>query len=397
MECSEVKCSRCAGVDDSHLVEPVVCVACRARGQLPGFEEQLRDAALLSSLRVRLATQAAHRTGLRDYRAWASRWLDQPLPASADELLAYIAYSVRKRQPTLDSTTVTNYVHAVGAWHAQAAAAWHGHLVNPAATKQVKLALKIIAKEYKKPSQAKSPLSLQEWQGMWSRGFRDTPQGAHQRLALLLLTLGPFRPSAATTLRVKYEVRGGAVQYAQDSPVRVVRNDPAWREPYIAVQVGTGVYGDADRHRDKNVSAANRRCVPIPARALGVRPVAELERYLREVHPPSGGFLLAAPLGRAARFSKARYGNAGGALNTAYERAHGVRHPKLGAGSPRKSLSQWLLEAKVDPIRIMDIGGWAIDSTILRRGNYARATVPDILQEKRDLVLTLQGIYASRP
>ena len=91
----------------------MVCVACRARGQLPGFEEQLRDAALLSSLRVRLATQAAHRTGLRDYRAWASRWLDQPLPASADELLAYIAYSVRSREPTLDSTTVTNYVHAV--------------------------------------------------------------------------------------------------------------------------------------------------------------------------------------------------------------------------------------------------------------------------------------------
>ena len=76
------------GVDSSHLVEPVVCVACRAEGHLPGFEEQLRDAAQLCSLQVRQRTPEGHRKGLKDYLSWAQRWVEQPLPASGDELLA---------------------------------------------------------------------------------------------------------------------------------------------------------------------------------------------------------------------------------------------------------------------------------------------------------------------
>ena len=391
-------CTKCAGVPREHLAQPVVCTRCHCgaerRGEdYSGFLAKARD---LAALNLRGATRAQHRAGLKDYLRSAARWTDSPLPASGEDIAIYVTYSVTEREPTLDASTAQGYVNAVAAWHAQVQQAWGEHLVNPVRTRVAKDTIKAALAEYKKPSKAMVPLALDEWRGMWERGFLNTPQGKHQRLALLLCTLLPLRAGAAARLRVEYTVRGGEVVYAPDSHVRVVRGDPAWGKPYVLVTVGHGRYGDKRAHRDKNVSARNRRDIPIPHRALGLRPVKVLEDYLCTVQPPSGGYLLAAPVGRRGRFNTTEYKSAGSAWQRAYKRAFGKTKLRLGSGSARKSMSQWLSEAGYSWFQIKDIGGWSIND-IMRKGHYIKMTIAEALEIKRDFFARLRARYAARP
>jgi hypothetical protein len=106
-------------------------------------------------------------------------------------------------------------------------------------------------------------------------------------------TLGVVRLSAGGRLRIHYRIRrspAGAltVQWSPRSDIRVHRDDGMH---YITVRVT----------KDKNVKAWKHRTTYIPAfvKALDLYPVQELEKYILEERPRSGGYLLCAPLGRS--------------------------------------------------------------------------------------------------
>ena len=278
----------------------------------------------------------------------------------ADESQAtrYIIWSVKLRDPSLDASTVRNYCNGISAAHeALRGALKLPALLNPIRTSRVRRMLKVAMNEYKKPSKAKQHWTLAEFKAMLEKGFKKTRSGRHQRLALWVHALGVVRKSAGGRLTVRYRVRPGphgrpVVQWHPKSQVQVHRGDHA----YISVKVT----------RDKNVSAWKHRetFIPEQIKVLGFSPVAELEEYMVRERPPSGGFLLAAPLGKS-KFRTTPYSNQSNAFKTAYEVAHGLakksaRSAKYGSQSCRKSMAQWLWDDDWDKRVIADHGGWAL-------------------------------------
>eukprot|EP00976_Prorocentrum_cordatum_P033830 688445-Prorocentrum_minimum.AAC.1 len=131
------------------------------------------------------------------------------------------------------------------------------------------------------------PIAIREWARVCALGFAGTRAGQHHRLSFVLCTFGPLRPGASARLVVRYRVTaGGAVVFLLGSQVEVVRSDVAHPHLYIRITV----------LRDKNVDGRRARVCYTPSRVLGVRPVRFLEEYLRMVRPPSGGYLLVAPI-----------------------------------------------------------------------------------------------------
>ena len=176
----------------------MVCAKCQAHPERRSgkYRARLSKARELAALGgVQGSTREQHRRGLRDFRKASEHWTAHPaLPASGDDVAIYVTYCVTERVPTLDASTAASYVGAVGAWHAQVQQAWGEHLVNPVRTRVAKDGvLRAARNEYKKEGKEMRPLTLSEWTGMWERGFLDTPQGAHQRLALMLMTLLALR------------------------------------------------------------------------------------------------------------------------------------------------------------------------------------------------------------
>ena len=90
------------------------------------------------------------------------------------------------------------------------------------------------------------------------------------------------------------------------------------------------------------------------------------------------------------------YKSAGSAWQRAYGRAFGKPKPRLGLGSARKSMSQWLSEAGYSWFQIKDIGGWSIND-IMRKGHYIKMTIAEALEIKRDFFARLRARYAARP
>jgi hypothetical protein len=350
--CTQVMCPPCAGVQPFALCELQRCVRCMA-GPLP--VERMREAMAALARRTRASTQDHHLRALRAYRAWAGGCVDGCcLPAEPVEVLLYVMHCLERRVPTLDASTVALHVTALSAWHQQAQEAAGGGcgIANPAKDPAVRRILKVALDYYKKPSKAMRPLTVEEWMGVLRRGFPSTRSGRHRLLGVTLCATGPFRPGAVTRLRVHYTVGpGGRVIYGPKSDIWVVRDDPAWPDPYIMIRL-TG-------EMDKNITANRTRDVPIPARCMGTRPVRMLENYLRHEAPPTGGYLMVAPLG-ARGFRAGRYSNLGKAVTSAYKRAWPGRDATGVAGAtPRKSMAQWLWRAGRSKREIVDIAGWA--------------------------------------
>ena len=109
---------------------------------------------------------------------------------------------------------------------------------------------------------------------------------------------------------------------------------------------------------------AKVRQVPIPSEGLGINIVCDLEQYLRLVGPPSGGYLLAAPLG-SGKFRITVYSAHSRAFQAAYKRAHPVlalqpgKLEGIGGGTPRKSMAQWRYRVRHSKWVIVDICGWS--------------------------------------
>ena len=356
MGCVQVLCPQCAGLQPHPLCELQRCVRCVADG-LP--VHLMREVMAALDRRTRKSTRENHARHLRAYRVWALGCVEGScLPARPVEILLYVMYCLERREPVLDATTVQLHVTALSAWHQQAqeAAGEGSGIANPSKDQAVRRILKVALDYYKKPSKAMRPFTLEEWMGVLQRGFPSTRSGRHRLLGVTLCATGPFRPGAVTRMKVHYTVgAGGRVFYGPKSDIWVVRDDPAWPDPYLMIRLTA----DKTEAMDKNVTASRTRDVPIPARCMGTRPVRLLENYLRHEAPPTGGYLMVAPLGREG-FRTGRYSNLGKAVTSAYKRAWPGRSAAGVAGAtPRKSMAQWLWRAGRSKREIVDIAGWA--------------------------------------
>ena len=106
--------------------------------------------------------------------------------------------------------------------------------------------------------------------------------------------------------------------------------------------------------------------IPYYVRSLDIYPVQMLEHYLRTFRPPSGGFLLSAPLTTAVRpatFRTTSYSGFAAAFRSAYARAcplgGATALDRVASHSGRKSLAQWLFDAYASHKLIAHVGHWA--------------------------------------
>eukprot|EP00238_Polyblepharides_amylifera_P000975 CAMPEP_0196572842 /NCGR_PEP_ID=MMETSP1081-20130531/2821_1 /TAXON_ID=36882 /ORGANISM="Pyramimonas amylifera, Strain CCMP720" /LENGTH=355 /DNA_ID=CAMNT_0041890303 /DNA_START=887 /DNA_END=1954 /DNA_ORIENTATION=- len=317
-----------------------------------------------------------NRRGFQDFLCFARDLnLDSPLPTTGPILVLYVIWALTWRpQGILDSSTVVTYLNGLSTWHEQARAATGFNMVNPKKTAEVRSALRVAIKHYKKPSCAKRPMTIAQWTLMLKSGFKDTRSGRHQQLCLLLCTLGPLRPSASAHLRCLYRVVGNKLVFSKDSDVKIVTGDATDDRPYVLIRV----------RKDKNVTSANPRYHYIPDKCLGVQCVLLLAEYLLVERPPSGSYLLSAPIGKSA-FRLTRYTAQGASFRKAFERVfpNDPFAQYVSGGSPRKSLAQWLWDNGQERRLIADVGGWftgqdAVDS-------YFKTQGIRILQVLRDL------------
>ena len=165
-----------------------------------------------------------------------------------------------------------------------------------------------------------------------------------------------LRQKAATHLIVAYrivvdDVGAQTVEFLADSDIRVVRDADLGDHIEINVDV------------DKNVNALKRRkaYIPFEVPALDIYPVSFLIWYILKYRPPSGGYLLAAPLSvRKKTFRTTRFTGLANAVKRAF-RAVFPGDPTVnlvGSHSGRKSLAQWLWNAGHCRRVIADAGGW---------------------------------------
>jgi hypothetical protein len=311
--------------------------------------------------------------GLRDFCRFGAVVERPVLPAVDRDVVMYIAYSLEFREPRLDASSLATYLHGVSVWHTAARSVTGLPLVNPVKTAVVRQAMRVARAYYKLQSRAMSPLSIAAWLRVYHVGFGSGRAGAHQRLAFVLCTFGPLRPGASARLRVFYRVApGGAVEYGPESDVWVVRDDVAHPRPYVCIRVRPGM--------DKNVDGRRERVCFIPSVVLGVPVVSLLEGYLACSGPPSGAFLLQAPSGRCGHRSTP-YGGHCRAFRAAYTRALPagvVPSSRVGGGTPRKSLSQWLWDAGYAKRVIADVGGWRTREDAV--DGYFRTQGPAVLR-----------------
>lgn len=367
--CVRFLCSECMGHKCLHIAPIGRCTRCRMK---EATKHQVINKQGLARLLVglerswegmvlRKATKMSQQRGLVDLHKFGDRAGEVMFPLESESQAArYIIWSVSMREPTLDASTIKNYCQGVSAAHEFLRAALRlPSLLNPMRTARVRRLLSVAMNEYKKPSKAKHYWTTREFKGMLRHGFDlATRSGRHRRLALWVHTLGVVRKSAGGRLRVQYRIATGSrgekkVVWSSTSSVRVCRDDHI---SYIKVLVT----------KDKNVQAWKHRTTYIPARvkALDLNPVHELERYIMEERPPSGGFLLAAPLGKKG-WRSTPYSNQSNAFKGAYAKARGLaagapEAEMYGSQSCRKSMAQWLWDDDWDKRVIADHGGWAL-------------------------------------
>ena len=291
------------------------------------------------------------------------------LPAQEMDVSLWLVDCV-KRDDRIDSTTAESYMAGVAAYHVQAGSATEGKVRNPTKGYAVRSVLKVVRKHYKLESKAQRPLSMAEWLGMWNRGFdlgEDSRKVKHARLAMVIATFGPFRAVAWRALKVTYKVRGGAVTFPPGSDVQIVR-DGSWKGPYIMIKSIV----------DKNVDSSKVRKVPIPAVVMGVHTVRLLQDYLVSMRPPSGGYLLAAPVGQQ-KWSKAKFSSMGKLVKGAFARAFpGMPATGVAGNSFRKSWAQWMKRVSCTDSEVVDICGWS-------RTALLKATGTQVIYQKTEI------------
>ena len=275
-------------------------------------------------------------------------WMDHEV------LMDYVVWLLAARQ--LDSTTVRLSVGAVHDFfeYVRNDLGLH-HIPNPARHPTLREFSTAVGANYKKPSRARLSVTLAHAKRLLAVGFvGESRKARHARLFYIFLTLGMLRNTAACHLKVVYEVdpTTSLLRLSPESDVQIERSDEG---EYLKVRVDV----------DKNVTAETVRHAYIPAnRFLDVNPVHEFSAYLKEIRPPTGGFLFAEPYARNTNFSPKVFKGFGKLLKAAFLKAFPDAEPafvsRLGSHSGRKSLAQWLWEAGWSKRLIADAGGWFV-------------------------------------
>lgn len=361
-------CTECSPLAEQPIIPLQVCIDCELQGSShrhivhdPSHTAERRGltAAVqhLEHCLLRPSSQAGVIRGVQDFENFAEHMGELGLPADPVVVCLWLVYCITIRQPeVLDASTIMSYANACRVWHDLVRNVTGLPLKNPFRDPRVRRLMKHLKAHFKKESKAKRPFTLMEAKRMYSTGFRThTRSGRHHLVTFMFSNLGLLRKNASRQLRCTYRVRSnGRVTYPADSQVRVVRPPPP--EPsYIHVRVG-------GRHSsDKNATAAKPgdRFIPAIVHQLEVHPVELFEAYLVLERPPSGGLLLAAPLGKTG-FRDTPFTNHGEAFVKAYERSHPEADDSklVGSGSARKALAQWLWSGGWAKRVIADAGGW---------------------------------------
>ncbi len=318
--CSRHLCLSCLGRSLPTITCLVVCPACEASEARAVFRQAgLTTASQLSSLTVYSAatahilsqgicgtTLATYQTGVSKFVQFAAGMgVSQPLPSPPGLVTAFLTHCVVVLG--LDSSTTALYLTALSSWHEHAKSLpGMSSIINPLQTYQVRLLIATIQKHYKKPSSAKRALQPTEVKDI-AKVFPDDRRGRHHKLCFLLAIFCCMRQKAATRLRVIYKTM------------------PTSEEPNIVFLPGSdidwGYCNTCHRHfisvkvvEDKNHSSLTGPQIsylPLQIPALDVNPGLILAEYLVHAQPPSGGYLLAAPLG-ADKWSASAFTNMAG-------------------------------------------------------------------------------------
>ena len=182
----------------------------------------------------------------------------------------------------------------------------------------------------------------------------------------MLCLFGPLRRGAAAHLTIDYYVTriygdSRDVVTRPTSQVRLCQGGPRAGWGSQISPPGTE-FVQLEVHIDKNVVPGQPRLHYIPGIMLGFDVATSIREYIYHLRPPSGGYFLAAPRAHTGvLFYDTPYGNFGPAFKSAIARVFPEMDvSRFSGGTPRKSMAQWLYDAKVPRHVIADIGGWTL-------------------------------------
>ena len=362
-------CGECNGAGGRTPISVVVCKNClylNYQGRHPeprqGDAERTRSKLLLSlvsgrqrvlAMRKRSSTREQYRTGIEKL-LWFLELVGLRVEYVDHEVLMdYVVWLLV--HANYDSSTIRSSLQSVhDLFEYVRRDLGLDKIPNPVRHPLLREFLTTVGANFKKPSQARVSIPLEHAPRLLAVGLSgESRKQRHLRLFYIFLTLGMLRNNAAGQLRVFYEVDIlGRVRLLPESDVQALTD-------------ATGLYLRAKVDVDKNVTAETERFAYLPeCPYLGVNPAVELFSYLRDVRPPSGGYLFAEPHQRGTAFSVKPFKGFGKPLKHAYLRAYPLTDPafvsRLGSHSGRKSLAQWLWEAGWSKRLIADAGGWFI-------------------------------------
>jgi hypothetical protein len=188
--CGHFHCKSCLQMDQQPVVPVVTCLDCRVQEaserQWLKKENIRRKMRALAQAEILMENKALRGNSVanigrarKDYIKFADAHHLPPIPESQAEVSAYITYSLHQRVPTLDSSTLTNYVAGNGTFIAALRAKLDIKLFNPIRGLRIKSLMKVARDDYKKESKAKLPWTIKEFKRMLDFGFPKTRTGRH--------------------------------------------------------------------------------------------------------------------------------------------------------------------------------------------------------------------------
>lgn len=364
-----------------------MCPSCEAQAAarqlcLPGHASnaQLSKLAAYSAATAHILSQHLRPSTLRSYEHGIGRYCSfaaslgfrQALPAPVGLVTAFLTHCITVLE--LDSTTASLYLAGLSSWHEHAKSLpGMAGLSNPTKALQVQQLMETICKHYKKASKAKRALQPSEIKAM-AQTFSAERRGRHHEVCFLVAIFACMRQRAAARVKVVYKILHGP------------------QGPSVSFQEGSdlnwGYCAESQMHflsirvlEDKNHSSstgAHHSYLPMSIPGLDLTPGLTILRYLVDIQPPSGGFLLAAPTGSSS-WSPSPFSNMAGVFKGAFARAFPGRSASdISSHSGRKTFAQLLHDAGFADTVIADSGGWALKKAAVHM--YFRTTRPMILK-----------------
>lgn len=367
--CGKTLCPSCCGGRESSPGSLVVCTACTALQWAEALPPASDPLSIQQSQRLHFlagaygnilahaqapSTLAAYNRGLQSYLQFARGFnIHPPLPATAPLVTAFITDLVMVR--LLDSSTIELYIQGLANWHRHLNRLLPGCTSDPTKSPAVRHLMAVVNKHYKKPSSAKRALSASELVFMLA-ACDQSRLGRHHHLCLTICTFGMMRQKAASHITVSYELSFPSpnrplLSFLPDSHLQFGH-------------AGSELFLDILIPEDKNHPSSrgpHHAIVPMSIPGLHVSPGRDIVQYIIDQQPPSGSYLLSAPLGNN-KWRSTAYSKLGDVFKSAWQRAF----PQLpvpqdvSSHSGRKTLAQLFHNAGMSEQLIAAAGGWSL-------------------------------------